>query len=686
MGSTSSLKTHQISSGNSTTALLGASATFTSVPSTIGDTTFAVPRILNNVESHVRIRYVNDGVAQTGTFSLQTKYSNAQELGLLSSIDGSVNGETPTQITKAIIAGEELDGNLQPTGIYKNVSLLENDALKVGIPPTTLFQAKRPTDPTIPTGSSITIDPILNVEPNVVDSGWVATSTYGAGSLINIIADTNLEAYIMNSSDDQGNNIQGDDSPTLLSEANIPATIGAPFFDNYFRIVVVNTSGGTTNEYSIKVLGTQTSVSPVFTSLEQPIFGFFPAPLSRSVNMGKNPNEQYVNTPSGGISDILSTDTPLGISGNFTSSWVDVQQFGEIKVSVSADVESDSCKLELSHDGITVDTSLNLPPQLNPSTGLYTFIHSLNPSLPYFRINYTNGTVAQSSFKLKTILLVNSGVGFVSRATQVLDKFTDVKNIRTVNSPEQDRNFGFLNYQESKRTIGRNAEVPGAGFETIWNGADNGLTAIYPTITTAETVRVRAGGNANDDIAGTGARKIQVDGLDQNFNEVSEIIELAGASASAATTATFRAVNEVCVIEWGTFEGENAGVIIIENTSSTQAMAAINTGVGRSQGALYTVPANKTMYITSIVPTVGSNNTADLSLFSFKDVSDITSPVTAGKFIEWEVVDYAGAVPYDFDTFLKFDEKTFIRFDGKRNSGSGNAFVSIEFRYILVDN
>lgn len=67
--------------------------TSTSVPATVGDATFAVPRILNVVEQYVRVRYVNGTTAQTGTFTLQTKYSNGQEMALLAPLDGVINSE-----------------------------------------------------------------------------------------------------------------------------------------------------------------------------------------------------------------------------------------------------------------------------------------------------------------------------------------------------------------------------------------------------------------------------------------------------------------------------------------------------------------------------------------------------------------------------------------------------------------
>jgi hypothetical protein len=74
--------------------------TYASVPAAVADVTFTVPRILNVVESHVRIRYVNGTTSQTGTFSLQTKYSNAQSMALLSPLDGVINAENPAQLIR----------------------------------------------------------------------------------------------------------------------------------------------------------------------------------------------------------------------------------------------------------------------------------------------------------------------------------------------------------------------------------------------------------------------------------------------------------------------------------------------------------------------------------------------------------------------------------------------------------
>ena len=288
--------------------------TFTSVPSVISDATFAVPRILNVVETHVRIRYVNGTTAQTGTFSIQTKYSNNQELALLSSIEGVINGETPTQVVRSVVAGRILNDLLEDTDDFGNVSLLSNRALKTAIPPTVIYQISRPTDPAIPTGAAITIDPVLNTELNVSDSGWIPVKSFGGGSLINMITDTSLQVYLMNASDTSGNNIQGNLSPSIISTIGFPSTFGAPFFDDYFRLVVVNVSGSSSNSYSIKAVGQQTPAAPVFNSIDQPIASFFPAPLNRSVITGLDVDGVFhnvVTTRNGNIAQSV-TDADLG--------------------------------------------------------------------------------------------------------------------------------------------------------------------------------------------------------------------------------------------------------------------------------------------------------------------------------------------------------------------------------------
>ena len=168
------LKTHVISTdetGNSTKTLLTSSATYTgawedvtnfstvavaligslatdgtlyiessqdggsvvnSVPYPISDTSFALPIIWNVVESHIRIRYVNGTTAQTGTFQLQTKYSNAQELGLSQSAGDTISTTTACQVTKAIGTGTNPDGGYE-NQVHSGTDAANSSVVNLGI-------------------------------------------------------------------------------------------------------------------------------------------------------------------------------------------------------------------------------------------------------------------------------------------------------------------------------------------------------------------------------------------------------------------------------------------------------------------------------------------------------------------------------------------------------------------------
>lgn len=616
--------------------------TYISVSSTVSDTTLVVPRILNIVESHIRIRYVNGTTAQTGVFKLQTKFSVEQELGLLSAIEGTVTGETPTQVAKAIVVAKDPNGN------YVNAAA---DG----------FVAVAST--TTPLGAAGTFDSgIIDINGHQQIITDILSDQDGTlvGEWYNDAAGTDLTRTFT----------------VPYNAANGYVYFSAPIFGRYLRYVYTN--GGTPQtDFSLNTKLTTKAISGQILGINSFIPDNVVANLSRCVGVGQNPNGVFENIPSAGIDNNNTTSTPLGVSGTYTGTWTKVSSFGEIKVAMTTDQDPATCYFQLSHNGVTVDTSLNLPPQLNEVTGKYTFIHSLNPSLPYFRIVYTNGTVAQTEFKLTTLLLVESGNGFISRATAVLDRFTDVKNIRQVNNPEQDRNFGLINYQEAVRIRGKNPNIAAGSQQTVWTHSAN-----YVIPTTAETIRVRAGGNAADTAAGAGARTIKVLAVLDDWTEKEITLTLAGASASAPSVELVRAINLATVETVGTFGGANTGNIIIENTSALQVLAHVGAGDGQSKQAIYTVPLNFTVWVDAIDLSVGQSDSANVIINHVKDASQALAP----KVEEWSVRDFSGAAIADRKTFLKFPEKSVIYVTAERITGSGSANVAVELEVIKTDN
>jgi hypothetical protein len=451
--------------------------------------------------------------------------------------------------------------------------------------------------------------------------------------------------------------------------------------ETHIRIRYVNGTTNQTGWWGLQTKYANSQDTRMLQSVSDTVRGEDAVTIVKSVGTGDDPNGSYVNLPASGIDNNNTTTSNLGISGVFTGTWSDVRNYSEIRLSYDSDVAGVDCRIEFSPDASAVERSISVPPQANSLQSNFGAVHTLNPILPYFRVVYTNGTTAQTNFYLTTILSVTSGGGLISRATQVLNRYNDVKLQRVVNSPEQDRNFGLIGYQKAERKFGVDGSVTGTQQTVHELAADN-----YTFIQAAETVRIKVGGNAADDTTGAGARTITVEGLDENWDEATEDIVTAGGSASSATTTTFIRINKVFTKEVGAYGGENTGDIIIEGVTSSTELAIIKAGIGNSRQVVYSVPAGKTAWIKSINVSVGQANSADVSLYHISFADDFSAPFTSTKHFEWGVKDYSGAQSFPQQTFLKFDEKNDIIGEAKKITGGGNASVELDFDYILTDN
>ena len=222
---------------------------------------------------------------------------------------------------------------------------------------------------------------------------------------------------------------------------------------------------------------------------------------------------------------------------------------------------------------------------------------------------------------------------------------------------------------------GYNSNI-GTTYEPIWDG-----TTAYPGwLTTASTVRVRSGGNLYDTLAGSGAQKVTIAGLDENWEPAEEEVELAGTSASAATTITFIRVNRVYVTQAGTARGNNTGTITIEDTGTTSALAAIVSGNGQTLMALMTVPAGKTAYVRHITIIPDSNKRMDVQFWAVESADVSTSSARLKRF--WPALNQVHTEMAD--SLPSFPEKTDLWFEAKA-SGSGNG-LAVRGDIWLVDN
>ena len=138
--------------------------------------------------------------------------------------------------------------------------------------------------------------------------------------------------------------------------------------------------------------------------------------------------------------------------------------------------------------------------------------------------------------------------------------------------------------------FGENLDVDGS-METIWDGG-----GLYTYLTSAGVLTVTSN-DGDDSAAGTGARTVTVEGLDANYNSVSETLTVGGSAGTVEFYRVFRAF----VASSGS-SGTNEGTISITSGATTLAQirtvgSPTSTGLGQTFMAIYTVPAGYTGYI-----------------------------------------------------------------------------------------
>jgi hypothetical protein len=155
--------------------------------------------------------------------------------------------------------------------------------------------------------------------------------------------------------------------------------------------------------------------------------------------------------------------------------------------------------------------------------------------------------------------------------------------------------------------FGYNGNV-GTSEEIIWTAGDG-----YTYLTSAEILKV-ASTDVADTAAGTGARTILIEGLDENWAEQQETVTLNGTTA-VDTTNTFIRVFRGYNITAGTGE-VNAGVITIKNNAETNTLAQIEIGIGQTQMAMWTVPAGHKFFLVAAHASESNNKKVRLRLFT----------------------------------------------------------------------
>lgn len=377
------------------------------------------------------------------------------------------------------------------------------------------------------------------------------------------------------------------------------------------------------------------------------------------------------------INIAFSTTTPLASGASYSSGVLDMTKSTQVQTEITASHDG-TLTINFYEDSGGTDSVRTLSIPYFASKGFQLYSAPTFGSFVKYEFENTSASL-QTDFYYATKFLPTGLTPQILARNGFLASSMTSSLVRNGSEFNNDRNTGLIGGEESKRKFGVNESVGGA-LETVWSYSANWV----PNQVLNEKLRVKAGGNANDTAAGTGAQTVLVNFLDENLLEIEETISLNGVNQSLATTANCFRLISAKVVTVGTYHGSNVAGITFELTGGN-IMGYIAPERGTTEQCILTVPSNKTVYITEILVSVGAADSCDIKLYKTPDSDDLTTPFS-GNVEEWTLEDFSGAQIFKLETHLKFDSKTDIWVEAEKVTGGGSARVSVDLNYYTVEN
>lgn len=198
----------------------------------------------------------------------------------------------------------------------------------------------------------------------------------------------------------------------------------------------------------------------------------------------------------------------------------------------------------------------------------------------------------------------------------------------------------------------------------------------YPL--TAIQVEITAN-SLSDNRIGSGARTIQIEGLDSSYNVIYEVITLPGFWNAVTTTNYFLRILKITVLTAG-YHGTNWGDILVRTTINQQ-LCIMYEESGESLQTHYTIPSNYTGYLYkyyfSILKASSISAEFKLWLTPYGQASTLKSIIGSDA-------DGVNSGEKIFKAPLKIPEKTDIKMTVQSSSNNGDVIGGYDL--ILVKN
>lgn len=131
--------------------------------------------------------------------------------------------------------------------------------------------------------------------------------------------------------------------------------------------------------------------------------------------------------------------------------------------------------------------------------------------------------------------------------------------------------------------------------EDLWDGTAD----LIPIPSAAGQQMAVVSTSANDTLAGTGARRLKIEYLDENSTMQFEVVNLNGLTPVLTTATNIAFINNIFVVEPGSVSGAANGIITVyEPGTPTTVYDQIENGSNMSLTARYKVPQNYELLVT----------------------------------------------------------------------------------------
>jgi len=390
--------------------------------------------------------------------------------------------------------------------------------------------------------------------------------------------------------------------------------------------------------------------------------------------------------PSGGtVSPGNSTTAALGADAIFTGAAEDITHYSSISLTYAADVAAaaSGLSMEFSPDGTNWDRKLigSLAAETKQTHGLKVINN-------FFRVVYTNGSVAQTAFRLQVICHSSAQPFLVNRAGQPQGTI-DCSLVRQTSDIHLDfarkhipggRSFFFFGHNDSVGTV----------YEDIH--PESGDINWLSVATKVEVLST----DAADTLAGLGLRQVEIHGLSATGADQVEIIDMNGTTA-VESSLTYMRINKIHSESVGTYGGSHQGDIICRVTGGGSTITfmmgeegsvdtSVQYGLGEAPNGYWSVPLGKVLYIRHLSVNVQSsgNNTADVILYEREGILD-SSPPYGPRRVIWNRFDIQGSHPEPFTSNVKIKQLTDLWFRAKASNGTVRIDVKLHFHLLDQD-